>query len=173
MSRSRHSSTEYFGSPSEWSPNSSTRLPVKSLIGEIELNASISPSEMNHLNDAFCSSIRSGRLRTSGIFANENRLLVGPGSSGSSTVNASSGTTNEALAIFCALITFPFAAGSATGVAAFLLRDVLGFSAVVLEAMYRLITYSSAPTSEIQKRQGLPMTRERVPALSRATRRLA
>ena len=51
MSRSRHSSTEYFGSPRLCSPNSSTRFPVKSLIGEIESNASLSPSEMNHLND--------------------------------------------------------------------------------------------------------------------------
>src|ERR1700685_2789136 len=128
MSRSRHSSTEYFGSPRLWSPNSSTRLPVKSLIGEIELNASINPSEMNHLNDAFCSSIRSGRLRTSGIFANVKRLRGGPGSSGSSTVNASSGTTKEALAMFCALIAVPFAAGSAAGAGGFLLRGGFGFS---------------------------------------------
>src|ERR1700723_2378627 len=135
MSRSRHSSTEYLGSPRLWSPNSSTRLPVESLIGEIELKASISPSEMNHLNDAFCSSIKSGRFRTSGIFAKVYRLRVGPGSSGSSTVNASSGTTKEALAMFCALIVVPFAAGSAGGAPAFFVREVLGFSAVVLEAI--------------------------------------
>ncbi len=71
MSRSRHSSTVYLGSPSECSPNSSTRLPVKSLIGEIDSKASLRPSLMNHLNDAFCSSIRSGSRSTSVIFANE------------------------------------------------------------------------------------------------------
>src|SRR5579871_1987961 len=88
MSRSRHSSTVYLGSPSECSPNSSTRLPVKSLIGEIDSNASFSPSVMNQLKEAFCSSIRSGRSRTSTIFANECRSRLGPGSSKASTVKA-------------------------------------------------------------------------------------
>ena len=37
------------------------------------------PSVMNHLKVAFCSSIRSGSFRTSGIFANECRLRFGAG----------------------------------------------------------------------------------------------
>ncbi len=51
------------------------RLPVKSLIGEIEVNASRSPSVMNQLNDSFWSSIRSGMSRVCGILANVNRSL--------------------------------------------------------------------------------------------------
>ena len=58
--------------------------------------------------------------------------------------------------MFCALITFPFAAGSAVGVAAFLLREVLGFSAVVLDAMYRSITYSSVANLRNTKKARSP-----------------
>src|SRR5580700_10579171 len=88
MSRSRHSSTEYFGSPSECSPNSRTRLPVKSLIGEIDSKASCNPSVTNQWKDAFWSSIRSGMSSTCGIFAKLMRARLGPGSSYASTVNA-------------------------------------------------------------------------------------
>src|ERR1700681_3997465 len=79
MSRSRHSSTLYFGSPRLCSPNSSTRLPVKSLIGEIEVNASRKPSVMNQLNESFWSSMRSGISRVCGILANVKRSRFRPG----------------------------------------------------------------------------------------------
>src|SRR5580704_19285524 len=88
MSRSRHSSIEYFGSPSECSPNSRIRLPVKSLIGEIEEKASARPSVLNQSKLAFCSSMRFGTSRTCGILPNEWRSRLGPGSGRISTVKA-------------------------------------------------------------------------------------
>src|SRR5580658_4430098 len=88
MSRSRHSSIVYLGSPSECSPNSRIRLPVKSLIGEIDAKASASPSVLNQSKLAFCSSMRLGTSRTCGILPNEYRSRLGPGSGRCSTVNA-------------------------------------------------------------------------------------
>src|SRR5579871_538045 len=88
MSRSRHSSIEYLGSPSECSPNSRIRLPVKSLMGEMDAKASASPSVLNQSKLAFCSSIRFGTSSTCGILANEWRSRLGPGSGRCSTVNA-------------------------------------------------------------------------------------
>ena len=88
MSRSRHSSTEYFGSPKLCSPNSRTRLPVKSLIGEIEANASARPSVLNHSKLAICSSMRLGTSKTCGILAKLMRSRLGPESAGCSTVKA-------------------------------------------------------------------------------------
>src|SRR5579872_6589626 len=88
MSRSRHSSIEYLGSPSECSPNSRIRLPVKSLMGEIDAKASPSPSVLNQSKLAFCNSMRFGTSRTCGIFANVCRGRLGPGSGGCSIVNA-------------------------------------------------------------------------------------
>src|SRR5579863_10549470 len=88
MSRSRHSSIEYFGSPSECSPNSRMRLPVKSLIGEIEAKASARPSVLNQLKLAFCSSMRLGTSSTCGILPKDIRSRLGPGSGRCSTVNA-------------------------------------------------------------------------------------
>src|SRR5665213_290261 len=94
MSRSRHSSIVYLGSPRLCSPNSRIRFPVKSLIGEIEANASPIPSVLNQSKLAFCSSMRFGISRTSVIFANECRLRFGPGSGGVATVNAPVGIGN-------------------------------------------------------------------------------
>src|SRR5215469_4402258 len=88
MSRSRHSSIVYFGSPRLCSPNSRMRFPVKSLIGEIDANASARPSVLNQSKLAFCSSMRFGISRTCGIFAKVWRSRRGPGSGGCSTVNA-------------------------------------------------------------------------------------
>src|ERR1700729_3511687 len=73
MSRSRHSSIAYLGSPRECSANSRIRLPVKSLMGEIDAKASAKPSVLNQSKLAFCSSMRLGTSRTWGIFPNENR----------------------------------------------------------------------------------------------------
>ncbi len=67
---------------------------MKSLIGEIELNASARPSVLNHSKLAFCSSMRFGISRTCGIFANVCRSRLGPGSGGCSTVNAPVGIGN-------------------------------------------------------------------------------
>src|SRR5690242_5995782 len=50
--------------------------------------ASAKPSVLNHSKLAFCSSMRFGTSRTCGIFANENRSRLGPGSGGCSIVNA-------------------------------------------------------------------------------------
>jgi len=48
-SRSRHSASEYFGSPKEYSPKRSSILePVKSWIGEISSSSSRRPSRTNH-----------------------------------------------------------------------------------------------------------------------------
>src|SRR5581483_6965884 len=96
MSRSRHSSMEYLGSPSECSPNSRIRLPVKSLIGEIEANASARPSVLNQSKLAFCNSMRLGISRTCGIFANVKRSRLGPGSGRCSIVKAPVGMGNVA-----------------------------------------------------------------------------
>ncbi len=169
MSRSRHSSTEYFGSPSECSPNSSTRLPVKSLIGEIDSKASLSPSLMNHLKDAFCNSIRSGIARALVIFANVWRARLGPGSSYASTVNASAGTSKVAVAMLFCLTALPLPPDGISGLAgAGRLRGAdLGFSAlsaVVLEAIstfnYSHWAFVPVMRGGNEKRQGPPKGRE-------------
>ncbi len=75
---SLHSFSENFGGPLRSSSslsnsNSSSRLPVKSVIGLISANVSASPTARNLSNDFFWTSIRSGNGRTSSRLPNEYR----------------------------------------------------------------------------------------------------
>src|SRR5262245_39492625 len=78
MSFSLHSSTENLGggrrsSSSGSNSNSSCRVSVKSLMGEISANVSFRPSWRNQSKDFRWIAIRSGSGRASSMFANEYR----------------------------------------------------------------------------------------------------
>ena len=73
MSRSRHSSSEYFGGSKTWSVSSSLSWPVKSSMGEMSERTSATPCSRNHSNESRCTAMRSGSSRTSRSFENERR----------------------------------------------------------------------------------------------------
>src|SRR5205823_1556254 len=73
MSRSRHSSSEYFGGSKMWSESSSLSWPVKSSIGEMSERTSATPCSRNHSNDSRCTAIRSGSWSTSRSLEKERR----------------------------------------------------------------------------------------------------
>ena len=73
MSRSRHSSSEYFGGSKMWSESSSLSWPVKSSIGEMSARTSATPCSRNHSNDSRWTAIRSGRSSTSWSLENDRR----------------------------------------------------------------------------------------------------
>src|SRR3954471_22882681 len=76
MSRSRHSSSEYFGGSKMWSDSSSLSWPVKSSIGEMSERTSATPCSRNHRKDSRCTAIRSGSCRTSCNLEKERRSRV-------------------------------------------------------------------------------------------------
>src|SRR3954453_10862925 len=73
MSRSRHSSPEYFGGSKMWSDSSSLSWPVKSSIGEMSERTSATPCSRNHRKDSRCTAMRSGSWRTSCSLEKERR----------------------------------------------------------------------------------------------------
>src|SRR3954470_15948082 len=73
MSRSRHSSSEYFGGSKMWSESSSLSWPVKSSIGEMSERTSATPCSRNQMKDSRCTAIRSGSWSTSCNLEKERR----------------------------------------------------------------------------------------------------
>src|SRR5207253_9250127 len=75
-SRSRHSSSLYFGLPNGSGGTINSRLnflPVNSSIGEISSKSSRKPSFLNHSKESSCIWIKPGMGRMSGIRAKETR----------------------------------------------------------------------------------------------------